>query len=802
MGNVRDVTNLAPVRSENKTRSRAAALSPLCLSQLTAGKYKPVGEFAGKIIIADDDSLYSLNPTSGELSEIFALEGRSVEHAQVSTDGSRMLISTSKDYLILSRSDSSDSALQCTAVSTEAVDMPYFSAEDSSPKSVDVVSRTLSHAYTDGREVRISDARVLSSDLVSAYRQIANMCIASGEFLQPCVVRYLLRDADNNVIFSSSPILVGRPQCCDAVYLNFIDTAHTSVAGYQLSATPTALKLHIPASSSGIFASYAHRLEVVASPMLQPYQPGGALDCTGAVNAPDRFAVLRLPGAAFGQFSPGAASAASLVRRLMAARDRERLLVAIDNPFDGTPDRVIEIPAPATTIENDIADLHSLIGASAHSATPAEAYIDQPHKISAGITASASGVTLAAKIKVRRFRGFSLPTLATGHSGSNPWKAVVTTIFSDGSRLSMPAEGTEKAPIHLSPVIAYPAADVVSVAIQLQVQGEPLRVMSLPMFSDPSHRFSIFVDSRLQSPQWRVADGVLTVPSDINSDLNFPSSVAVCDLGSLLCVKSVSNISSEINALLPAARSMGAWDFGRARFLCGTDAGILALTVNADRTKVAVNLLHQGVVRRQSAMVQALEGEVMAVASGALVRIKGSTVSTPLPGLGDGSLAWNAPRRELWFLPAEGGNIEAICPDFAFSGFSLASVGKGDLYSCACGALLFTDEGIMVARSLSLSESEITTCAVRWSGTLCGPWKGAIKLRLPVSASYFDGNITISHQHLPYDGAIMAKYGVCGSLHAPLMLTARVPQCDALIVTVDGEASADFCMYSPDFEDK
>lgn len=247
---------------------------------------------------------------------------------------------------------------------------------------------------------------------------------------------------------------------------------------------------------------------------------------------------------------------------------------------------------------------------------------------------------------------------------------------------------------------------------------------------------------------------------------------------------------------------MGAWDFGRARFLCGTDAGILALTVNADRTKVAVNLLHQGVVRRQSAMVQALEGEVMAVASGALVRIKGSTVSTPLPGLGDGSLAWNAPRRELWFLPAEGGNIEAICPDFAFSGFSLASVGKGDLYSCACGALLFTDEGIMVARSQSLSESEITTCAVRWSGTLCGPWKGAIKLRLPVSASYFDGNITISHQHLPYDGAIMAKYGVCGSLHAPLMLTARVPQCDALIVTVDGEASADFCMYSPDFEDK
>lgn len=793
-GNVRKCANLAPERLSGKSKREISALSVSALSLTTPGNFVPIGMFGDVMIVRDEDYIYAVAPGAESAVQIAALAGRSVVYGLQSRDGENFIISTSSGYLILSRSESEPSGIAHEEVSGEAVGMPYFTTAPGIPCQAVVPSRLLSYAYSGAETVRQTDARNLTSDLVEAYRQIANQCAAAGNFLQPCMVRYRLLDRDGNEIFSSPHILVGSPTACGSHVIEFADTQHKTTSPYTLSGTGTALTLHIPSAATGIFPRMTGRLEVAATPMLQPYQPGAPAHCSRKVNAhTDEFAVLHLPGASFGQYSPGSASAASMLSRMISSEGHERILAVITDPFGRGSGHDFAIRSSGMSIEREISDMRAILDSSITACSPSQAMLRSPHRIDASVVASASGLTLAGGLGVRRFRGCELPVIATESSGADPWQAVVTVIFSDGSRLSMPSEGQCGAPVKLSPVVTYPAPDVASIAIQLAVQGQPLRVISLPMSAEPSHRYSVYVAEDLKSPGWREVDGLLTVPPDIIAPLHLDGSVAVCAQGSLLHVHTVADIGAAVNALQPAARALGAWDFGRVRFLCGGRGGIHALTVNSSRTSVAVNLLHPGAVDHAGAMTQALDGEVAAIASGDLLTVHGSTVTTRISGLGSGCLGWHAPDRALWFVPEGEGETRVLFPEFGYAGYSAETHDIGRILTTARGAVIFGPEGILLPGHPDAD----TDTPVEWHCIYPGPWKGRLRLTVPIAASYFDGTVSLCHRHLEQDGATMAQFVVCGSIHSPLALSVTVPHCDALMLKITGSASSDFKLRTP-----
>lgn len=794
-GNVLSCNSLSPAHNRGTGKPAADRLAAAGLTKITSSAYRPLGMLGNHIIVRGGNCLYAFHPDDMRSVMLCSLDaGTEILTALPYSDGKRLVITTNNDYVIVT--DLGDSEFACAAVPADDAAMPYFATEEGTVQAAQVRSRELSKAYTDNGEVRTADANALTSDLVDAYRQIANRSNACGDFLQPCLVRYRLLDSAGCEIYTSPRVLVGSAQACEAVRLQFADSGRTSVLPYSVSGTGTVLKLHIFPSAKGIRALFASRLEVLVSPALQPYQPRASADCRRAVGGVSGdFAVLRLPGCAYGQFSPCSGSSERMLRLLMAS-GRERVAAVIDNPFGGVGERVIDIKAPALSIEREISDLKSVVNTPVEAVSSREAYLSAPHRIAARVTATASGVMLASGLTVNRFRGYELSSLAFAGSGTEPWRAVVTTIFSDGSRLSMPCEGESNAPLTVSPVVTCPAPDVASVAIQLHVQGSPLRVMSLQMTEDASHRQSVYVAPGLKPPVWREVDGVLTVPDDTAQPITYDTAVVACPHGSLLSVSAVTHMQSRVNALQPAARSMGAWDFGRARFLCGGDGGIHALTVNAERTRIASNLLHPGAVPGQDSMTQALDGDVAAIASGDLITIGGSTVTTRIAAVGDGIVSCNPATRRLWLVAGDRNRLMAVSPDNSYRGFTLPLPEQPyALVPCSGKMWMFGASGVY---SFDTPLAGGVTVGVTWSCLYPGPWSGRLRLVVPLSATWFDGSVTVLHGHLSAGTAVISRHDVCGSVNSPLLLSVSVPPCDALTVKIEGTVSADFTLGRPE----
>ncbi len=784
-------SDLAPADVSQSGRCEAGTLAPN-KSPVKLTDCSFIATFDRAAFFHDDHNIYIYECSNGRSQLLYPLSGRKVLSGCVQPDGSALVVTTDSDYILINaRGDSG--GWGCGLLKRDFSGMPHFTAAPGTPQTCTVPQRTLSRTYADGDEVRGTDARSLSSDLVSAYRRLAGQSAASGDFLQPCVAFYRLLDARGNSIFESPRILIGSPQACSAVTLNFTDESRSAVSSYLYSVTGTRLQLNIPAADGG--ESLIHRcaasLEVLVSPMLQPYHPSASVDCGRTVGARfPAFALLRLPGAAFGQFSPVSASAPEVVRRIVADESKWRVAAVISDPFGAAAGTVVDILPSALGIETDIADLKATVGSEPEHGDSVECHIRPPHRLMHSLAATASGVTLAAGLSAERFRGFELPAIATTASDSGPWRSVVTTIFNDGSRLSMPAGGTQGAPTDVSPVVTYPSPDVASVAIQLHVQGSPLRVMSLTMRPDATHTRSVALAPGLKPPVWREVDGALAVPEDTAGPLSFEGAVAVCSPGVPHRVYSVVRPAGGVEALSPAARALGAWDFGRARFLCGGPGGINALTVSADRRRVAVNLLDQRPVTHPEAMTAAPDGEVAAVAGTDLIVIKGAAVTTCVSDLGKGRLGWHAPLRQLWHIPDDGPDAHILYPHLKYKGFTAPAHDVRQVITTPDSLFLCVPN----AGSVADADADRT---VAWRAAFPGPWKGYCRVILPLSATYFNGAVTVSHSHLDADTAVVARFSINGTVHSPLVLPVLTPRADVLRITVAGTASVDFRLKKP-----
>jgi len=784
-------SNLAPADVSQSGKCESGALAPN-QSPIKLIDCSFLATFDRAAFFHDDDNIYVFDCSIGQSQLLYPLSGRKVLSCCVQSDGSALVVATDSDYILINARGLSGK-WECEILKRDFSGMPHFTTAPGTPQTYTVQQRTLSRAYSDGEAVRGTDARSLSSDLVSAYRLLADRSAASGDFLQPCVAFYRLLDAHGNSIFESPRILIGSPQACSAVTLNFTDASRSAVSSYMYSVTGTRLQLNIPASDGreSLIHRCSARLEVLVSPMLQPYHPSASIDCERTVGARfPAFALLRLPGAAYGQFSPVSASAPVVVRRIVADESKWRVAAVVADPFGAAAGSVVDILPPALSVETDIADLKAIVASRLVHGNSVECRIRPPHRLISSLAATASGVTLAAGLSAERFRGFELPAIATSASGSEPWRSVVTTIFKDGSRLSMPAEGTHGAPLDVSPVVTYPAPDVASVAIQLHVQGSPLRVMSLTMCPDATHTRSVAVAPGLKSPVWREVEGPLVIPDDNAGPLSFAGAVAVCSPGVPHHVYSVVRLAEGVEAVQPAARSLGAWDFGRARFLCGGPGGINALTVSADRSRVAVNLLDQRPVMHSEAMTAALDGEVAAVAGSDLVVIKGATVTTCVAGLGEGRVGWHAPLRQLWHISDDGSDAEVFYPHLKYKGFTTPAEDVRQVISTP-------DSLFLCVTNVDNVPNADADRTVAWRAAFPGPWMGYCRVLLPLSATYFNGVVTVSHSHLDADTAVIARFSINGAVHSPLSLPVLTPRADVLRITVAGTASVDFRLRKP-----
>lgn len=796
-GHVLECSGLAPSRL-CASSSFPDELSPIRLRTLLDGRHKPLGEFMGRIIAVSGSDLVAISPGTTETAAIASLpDGCTVLSAMPAGDGSHFIVTTSGPYLLISASEGGASPFSCREISDTDSSMPRFTVGSAVSLSASVPSVSLSKAYAGSGQVRQSDAAALSAAVTEAYRQIDAQSSAAGLFLQPCLVRYRLLDASGNEIYSSPRVMAGSPQCCGAVMVNFADTARDTTAPCSLSASAVPLSLVIPAGATGIRAAFAARLEVLATPMLQPCTPGGKPDCRRAVGSGGlSFAVLRLPGSAGGRFSPGSASAPSALLRLVAVDSCERTLAVVDNPFGSDQERVVAVPSSSQGIEAELSVLRAASRARVAAVSPVLAALSAPHKLSASLVATASGATLAAGVTAGRFRGYELPALSLSGYGSEPWRAVVTVVFNDGSRISMPASGTGNAPLTLSPVVTYPSPDVASIAVQLHVQGQPLRVMSLPMAPDASRRCSVYVSSALETPLWREVEGALTVPGDTAAPQAFPSAVAACPQGTLLCCRAVSQFPSPVRALLPQPKALGAWDFGRARFLCGGESGLHSVTVSSDGARMALSLVHQGAILSAGALAAAPGGDVVGIAPPEVFTVRSSTVAHRLAGARPGIVSGDGKDRLVWWAgDAEGDGLRAFCIDHRWYGFSLPAPDITDIVPTASGPLFFTGTAVLGIAPRDLNPDD--TAPVAWRRFFPGSWRGRIRVFVPLSARYFDGSLTISHCHLSGDEAVIARYDICGAVHAPLTFIVPVLPCDHLILTLRGSATPDLTLRPP-----
>lgn len=640
--------------------------------------------------------------------------------------------------------------------------------------SASVPSRTLSSA-TSLQHIADADIRTLTSDLTAAYRFIAERASANGYAMQPYLAFYRLVDHAGHVVYQSPVSLLSHSsgsQLTQQVSLKTTDSSFSAVNSYSITADVFRGCVHVTAADNSYWAAQIARADIYVSPQFHPYDPSAGPDLHPGRNSSAGTIYISLPGAASvltSLTSPSAHSViASLCDRTAPAFRLFSRTISIDNPFAAA--RTVSIPALSTDFTTQVAAIKKALRTSVAPASDILSRISSPHSFYPCTVCEASGAILYAGITTVPFSGYH-PSAFAATTVDMPWRAAITTVFTDGTRITRTASGDTRAPDTFNPLLAYPSSSAACIEIRLQRQGEKMRYISLPLQPLSSGSASLYTHDSLRPFSIAECDDPFVVPADTIVLSSIPNLVAVAAVDTPEVISAATMVdSSEIYSLLPAQSSTGAWDYGRARFYAFGSGGIHTVTASASHTSLAVNNIDRRPVTSPFAAVLSDGGTVVAVAGSDLIEISRSKVSTLIPDFPYSFLGWNSMYRELWCLSPSSDTAAVICYDFGKRLYT-AYTGESDcIFSHGMyGMYISRPDGLYICGLHPTSQVD-----VRFSRNISVAAGDCLSVPLSASA-VTDGSITLTHRHLSGFVSPLFSATFNGILRAPLRFPLFLP---------------------------
>lgn len=501
-------------------------------------------------------------------------------------------------------------------VSVKSMDVRYpaislLPCEDAAELMATVSERKLSKSYSTGGRLVRNDAEAVSGDLVQAYLELCSSAAATGRMIQPVIARYKLFDFSGNLLFTSSPVLLGAPNGSSAngVYSLYSDDYQT-LKSYNVTARTWQLKAELPAATSD--SANVARAEIFFTPMFHPFHPDEpAYISMGRGSGTMPFAHVALPGYRNGLNSGYRGNAARLVMQAIAhIDDIEERVAVITCPFTDSHRTMSVAVAPQADAAAASRSLYSAMRKAVKPVSHLQSLLSAPHGFSA-TSCSRDGDSVAwGNITARRFEGFSIAGFAVDTT-SQPWTESVIVRFADGTAVSHSYSHSSGFPAKLSPVFTYPSGDAVSMTIELKcnniIYGD-----TFELTPDRSGRFSVFAHE--DAMPIALPPAIESFEKVEASDVELPSVVAIAPASRPQVIENFIDLKGgAVKAIVPKSGNEQSWEFGRSRFIIGTEGGIFSLGVSQGHKSLAARRLYSKGIWRSDALCSGPNGESFAV---------------------------------------------------------------------------------------------------------------------------------------------------------------------------------------------
>lgn len=684
-----------------------------------------------------------------------------------------------------------------------------FSAIESRQFSASTAGRYLLGDYTHwtGR-LNDADTSAVTADLQGLYTELSSRAMQMGYYLQPVIVKYRLFDEMGVMLYESAPVLISLPsgfQCTSSLTANVgvEGGRYCNLEGFVVEATGFRLGIEAPELINSPWGDVVKSVEISISPQLHPVDYN--------VEASHRLENVTATSGVLRAYFPGMACEMvadtprreKIVKTMIAHfESHEKRLAVINRPFSGgIVEGVTFEMVDYSDVEKDCRSLVKMLSES-QLKTVADDYqnavmraISIPHTFSAATAINSGDVISWGGITPIRYDGYPIG-LFTAETANGEWRANIKVTFAGGEETVVwKGEGTDNAPLSLTPVLSYPHPDASQMTVTVCYTEGVVRSRTFNLM--PMGDRAIFIDTSFTPILLTDEQEAYIIPA-VKNKRDFHSGTMLTSLASSpMHITSVLQATQgQIVAITPAVRSSSAWDFARTHLYAFSTAGIYAVAINSSRNVIAAHLFDaRGVLSGRAVVVT--ENAVIAVAGGDLVRVSGSRGSTLISAAGFEAVGWNFLYRELWCIDNKG-MVKVISSDGAYR----RDIKVDNLYTSLGGHLYLLSGGNLLDASVEekCEETEIYWGARILSDEVVAPLTmrrmGLMRPQL-ISWQMFSSDAELQLS-LRGDTGVggdnsfpLVKMHVKGSLNAPIPARVIAPARQALVVEVSGKVSAD-----------
>lgn len=659
--------------------------------------------------------------------------------------------------------------------------MPQFpaisiSCESTGDFRATVTAAPLSGPYIHGEGMLNADDRSrLTNDVKMCYGELINDAASQGRMVQPALMRYRLLDAMGQVLYESSPVLVSAPggfQMTETVSVD-VNADRSQRNGHTFNVKGWRAGLTLTSLPEGPWAARVAMLEVLATPQIHPIRYD--MDCTGRISSAAKL-TFNLPGAAA---SPGGEETRrSLVRGTIERYPRLMQVVAsIPQPFSGAFTPGVTHPLDII-VDNDArkqasAQSKALSAPAASSSPTPSDNLMAPHRFTATAVARSGAVIMYANPKVLPFPGHPLQQMTSSFTTQGGWRADVVVQLGDGSRQAVwSGRGDTMAPLLLNPVLTYPSADAVSMAIYYASPNGHSYRQEVPLTTIHGMNMSYYLHPSLLP--WSVATIIpgWTSPGSNADGIDYEGYVAAVACDHPHTVKSMLRIApSHIHDITPASRTSSAFNFGQGHFYAASAEGILSVTTSSRTILGSASYIDRRSVKSAGRLTVGPDCGY-ALVSGSLLRLTGNRSQVILSQISANALGWtSANGGELWLLDLNG---DAMVYHPMQKCVSRRSCSGDSLWSDGDTLIISSDSG---QRCVAHSDIE------RWSDKL-------IHVEMYTRPQLCDGSLLVDMAEVPVTGTtVNATIDIFGADHRLTPASILLPSPSRLLrFTVSGRS--------------
>ena len=618
-----------------------------------------------------------------------------------------------------------------------------------------------------------TDQQRLTTTLLNAYSTLQQNALTAGFFIQPIMARYHLLDADNNVLFSSSPTFVSVPtgfQCVNQITLTTGDLS--TIDNYTLSATGFQIGVNADSLDNTPWADVITTVIIETTPILDPINQSALAQC--------RLNPTSNTSGEIAAFMPGTS-----INMVVSTASQKRLIANAIRDFSAIAAPLIQIPMPFL---NGIAETNI-----APQANTGNAITNSPFRFSARTSAQSGDTVLWGNItRLRPFAPAIGNIVATTNNRSGFWRAFVSVKFHNSDDIIVwSGEGENDCPTAISPLLIYPQSDACEMTIGISCGSKIVR-KTFPLTPLADTDFAYYLHPTLAPFSITDEAQAFIIPSQVETpDIKW-GEIAVTHASQPLLLTASQQISEgEIKAITPAVKSSSSWDFARTHAYTFTTAGIFATSVNANRTKISAHIIDNRKIATPQSVAFANDA-VYAIASGDLIRISGAKASTLITQSNITSLAWD---NALHLLLCTTNENYMILFDTAHNLKSTCDTPANSyLYNYPGTPLLYSNVSLYVMQQPSSATN------IKWSHsiTIPNPHQRISLASFLISASQFNGSIAIRcHGGAGNENSYpITTLNIKGAINAPIPMRIIAPPRPYITITIDGNTSSDFELQS------